>query len=372
VATIIQEPVDRNPMTEDWQRFIFRTTIQGGGFMCLLLDNMNTTGVPRILGGSRFEVNGSFFLTEADEEIQGAPMANAVNFIYAVPSGSFAAFRYSITRPSFDPRKGGWMDGTNRAVARVFPTDAETFWDKVLLDSEGAMRANNPNAIPTVGGVLVAEGGHGHIATAVLPPGAYYMQVRGGAGGRGGDGGNGGSQGAAAPGYPGAPGEWAAEPATHEHPFVLRRHAAAYLRRGLDGGHGANGGNGGNGSISGGGGGGGGSGKTGMPSFALIEGVGWITALGGRGGAGGAGGRGGRGGTQLGGAGGAAGAPPAIEHLVELGDRESAASQNGPSGSAGSTTGTTSSHGSGGAAGAGGSAFLPASSGAAAIYRIAT
>jgi len=270
-------------MTDDWQRFLFRTTIQGGGFILLQLDNMNTTGVPRVLQGSRFEISGSFFLTENDEDIGGSLVENQVNFIYAVPLGNSAHFVYSTDRPVFDPRRGGWMNGTDRAVARVFPTDENTFWDKVVLDSESSIRSHNQNIVPATGGTPVATGVVGRLITTMLPAGAYYVELQGGSGGRGGDGGSS----AASSNSLSSDRSGGAGGRGFENIFITPEFSKV-MGNTPDGENAINGINGSH-SI-GGTGGGGGGGKAGRLSYCHIERIGLLIARGGRGGNGGMGG----------------------------------------------------------------------------------
>ena len=292
MAVLITEPLDNNPLTEDWQKLLFRTTLQGGGFMLLSLSNMSNTGIPQVLQGSRFEMNGSFYQVQANMSITGTPVNNVTNFIYAVSHAGGATFRWSTNTPVYNPLLGGWYHSGNRAVAQAFPTNASTFWNKVILDRETFVRRWNPQSLPTTGGTLVATGGVNNIITTLLPPGAYYLELRGGQGGNGGNGGdvfiNVTFQFLGQPGSPGTVGT------SVVRAFAIDTFCSVALFVGRAGENGGNGeGLSGNMATQSARGGGGGSGKNGAPSFISIETIGLIHALGGIGGRGGNGGSGG-------------------------------------------------------------------------------
>jgi hypothetical protein len=43
-----------------------------------------------------------------------------VNYIYAIPGTGTATFTYSTTAPVWSPTKGGWYNGNNRAIAKLY------------------------------------------------------------------------------------------------------------------------------------------------------------------------------------------------------------------------------------------------------------
>ena len=171
------------------------------------------------------------------------------------------------------------MNGTDRAVARVFPTDENTFWDKVVLDSESSIRGHNPNTVPATGGTPVATGVVGRLITTMLPAGAYYVELQGGTGGRGGNGGSSGTSSSNWSNSSGGAGGVATEL------LLVNPAPSDTIGNTPDGANGAVGLNGF--SSNGGGGGGGGGGKTGRLSYCYIERIGLLIARGGRGGNGG-------------------------------------------------------------------------------------
>jgi hypothetical protein len=123
MAVMVQEPVNFPPKTDDWQRFLYRTTFQGGGFI-----QIEMNGTPEILQGSALEINGSFYKCEQDEEIanpynlQGQPL-----YIYAKPVTAGVCFYYSNNHPVIDASKSGRYgsadNGTDRCIA-YFENDA--------------------------------------------------------------------------------------------------------------------------------------------------------------------------------------------------------------------------------------------------------
>jgi hypothetical protein len=371
MAIKIAEPaVDRADLIE-WVKFIERTTVQGGGFDLLVLTNMANSGVPKVQAGSRFELNGVFYKCEIDENITGTPVNNAVNYIYAVPDGDECTFGYGTTGPVFDPSKGGWFNGNNRAVAKLFYTNAG-YNGKVILDSQAAMsRLNTEQSIPASGGLLVASGAVNTETQITLQPGAYRFEVAGGTGGNGGTGGTGGYTSGGGGGGAGRAGE------VNTAAIVLLAAESLYANTG---GNGPNGGDGsGGGAVGGGGGGGGGSSGLSYIRSTRLS----IMSRGGPGGGGGGGGGGGNGGTGGAGATGggvspggngaagvstfgspaAGGSGGAINAEFSLTYRLRNYSNSGGVGSSGSGTGA-------GGGGAGGSGLQSTSSGYTRIYRL--
>jgi len=348
MAVLVPEPSIEDPTIKDWEKLLSRVTFQAGGFMLLSLENMDSTGVPRVMQGSRFQINHALFLVETTESISGVPVLNQVNYVYAVPNGETATFVYSTTVPVFDPVFGGWYNGDRRAVAKMIYGANNTFWNKVILDTEGSIRNFNPNSdtLPTFGGKLIIEAGVvGGLVFDVLRPGAYYLEVRGG---KGGDGGNGGSDGR--DGEKGSQGDYGDYKTVS---FILTQYSMVALHRGNDGNNGGNGGYGySNGS-------GGGSGKNGKASYIHIENFGLLYMLGGRGGRGGSG----RGGGS-GGAGGGGGDSPARDKITWNGLTDAITSNNGIDGGAGNSGSNIT------AGGAGATTFLSTSSGYARIYKL--
>jgi hypothetical protein len=229
MAVQIAEPNDSNPNTEDWQTFLYRTTMQGGGFMCLFLTNINNSNPSMIQAGSRFEINSTFYqVNDADEAIAGDPVDGAVNYVYAIPQPNSAVFEYSVQEPFFDTLKGGWFSGTMRAVARMICFDG-SFYDKVILDSADSMLRHNNLLIPVQGGTLIGEGPVNDLLSLFLNPGVYRYELKGGKGGTGGT------------GYGGTPADEGEEGEIKTGILTLRENTEVTLSTG---GNGENGGNG--------------------------------------------------------------------------------------------------------------------------------
>jgi hypothetical protein len=362
MAVLIPEPSINDPTIEDWKKLLYRTAFQAGGFMSFSLENMDSTGVPRVIQGSRFQINHALFLVETTEDISGNLVPNQVNYVYAVPNGEKATFVYSTTTPVFDPVKGGWYkEQTDRAVAKMIYGVDNTFWNKIILDTEGSIRNFNPNSdtLPNFGGIKIIEADVDELKIDVLKPGAYYLEVMGGKGGKGGNGGNGGGE------YnPGADGAGGAEGDFKVVAFLLTQTSVVTLYRGANGANGTNGANGANSAGYTGSGGGGGAGKNGKASYIHIENLGFLYVLGGKGGAGGKGGNGRSFNTTAGGAGGESPQKDKLTTWNAL--RDEITSNNGLNGD----NGIDASGAKGGAGGKGATTFLNTSSGYARIYKL--
>jgi hypothetical protein len=194
MADIIVEPSNENPGTSDWQKNLLKMTMTTGGFLLIGLAEMDTPGVPVVMAGSRFEINGSFFCCPEDESVGGSPVKDSVNYIYAVPGpdGDVAAFRYGAEVPGWDAAKGGWYSGNDRAIAKFFCAGdgdgGAQYNGKVVLDSFGAMEAMNVmQAPPASGGYLYGEAGPANTPVEFdLGPGVWRIDLKGGWGGSGG------------------------------------------------------------------------------------------------------------------------------------------------------------------------------------------
>lgn len=203
MATKIAEPEINRANLEDWLTFIARTTKQGGGFICLELTEMDTSGKPAIKAGSRLEVNHVFYeVGPGNEEITGtltAPAYNGNSYIYTNinTNNDSIGFKFSNTPPVWSAEKGGWYSGNDRAVAKFFFTNNQ-YNGKVILDSHNAMSMVNtkqtfsspPTGVSAITRTAIGEWDHD------LPPGIYRYSVKGGDSGAGGDGGDGGEGGA--------------------------------------------------------------------------------------------------------------------------------------------------------------------------------
>jgi hypothetical protein len=325
------------------------------GHIMLGLTGMADTTRPKIADGSVFEVNGAFYKCAADEDIAPSPTPspNKKNYIYAVPDGDSASFTFmaNAPEPSWNAKKGGWYNGNNRAVARIFyqiEAGVGKYYDKIVLDSYAAGASSSSNApIPNPSPGQTPDVTFNTVGnfTTLLLPGGYHVVMKGPSGGDGGDGGDGGSSGAA--GYSGQVG-------MDGQNLVVKFEVAEQFSLGVEiyprGERGVDGGNGGSGAVgSPGGGGGGGSGGGGGGPVRLYGQVNYV-CNGGLGGVGGGGGKGGPNNTGgNGGSGGQAGYPPPLLNFRPEGTP-------GGNGSAGSGAGG----GSGGLGGAPGGKYAAA------------
>jgi hypothetical protein len=155
--------------------------------LSLSLTNLDNSSAPKVQAGSVFGVNGGLFYVPdgADEAISGTP-ATGQNYVYAVPKDGGAAFQYSATKPVWSATKGGWYNGNNRAVAKVYYVSSQ-YNNKVLLDRQEAMyEMNKIQPVPTSGGTLVVTGVVNEVKSVTLEPGRYRYEIKAGKGGNGG------------------------------------------------------------------------------------------------------------------------------------------------------------------------------------------
>jgi hypothetical protein len=192
------------------------------GHIMLGLTGMADTTLPKIADGSVVEVNGAFYgCKNGDETIGGqtALVSGKKNYIYAVPNGDAASFTFlssgtTPTEPSWNAKKGGWYNGNNRAVARIFYLNGQ-YYDKIVLDNYAAGASFGGNTpVPDYGGTCLAWYGNlsalpdednppikerqPGVYTLVLAPGGYRVSMGGADGANGGSGGYGGGIGSQA------------------------------------------------------------------------------------------------------------------------------------------------------------------------------
>lgn len=134
--TLITEPNNTIPATIDWQLLISKTTKVMGECAKFRLTNMTADTEPQIESGSRFEINGSYYECSSAENITGwsSMGLNRFVYIYATPSGGSVTLSYSETAPTFDSAKGGWFNGTARALFKLFKTTATGWTAKRYVD----------------------------------------------------------------------------------------------------------------------------------------------------------------------------------------------------------------------------------------------
>jgi hypothetical protein len=287
MAIIIEEPDRNNATPDEWRCMGQDLEAFTGGLLLVGVENIDTSGEPKILAGSRFEVNGRKYIcpiNNGNESISGSASNNVTNYIYAIPSGSgdqsTLLFQYSTTTPTWNAAKGGWYSGNNRAIAKLFySSNGPVYGGKVILDSFNAMMfINTKQDVPVTGGWMASQGGVNQETIVTLPSGLYRYELKGGTGGSGGNGGK--VDGGTATGGAGAEGE------IKTGEFKVGIAATCLLSTGGNGADGGNGGDVSSGITAGGGGGGGGS--SGGGSYIVFNDF-LVFALGGSGGGGGGG-----------------------------------------------------------------------------------
>jgi len=303
----ITEPTKDDASVDDWYKIIARTTFQGGGFLKVMLRNLNTAGEPVIVKGSRLELNGAFFVALEDAPVDGLEETDDERwvFIYArfMPNDDpnqpgECVFEYGDEMPVYDESKCAWYnENHDRAIAKMYKR-SDGLWGKVLLHDYENMFDENFTVLPDSGGTLTASGGinvgQNNATRIEVDTGVYLYDLKGGKGGRG--------------GYQlwsGTPGQGAYGEEKKGH-FIFRQKTLVEMSAGGDGDDGENGqgDSGGGDSESGGGG-----GASGGSSYIYVNGT-IIIVEGGSGGggcgadgtgSGGGGGGGGGGGYGIGG-----------------------------------------------------------------------
>ncbi|MDR3342565.1 MAG: hypothetical protein LBT14_07235 [Treponema sp.] len=173
-------------VTTGYQRQNTLLYATNAGYINIGLTNIDNTSAPQIMDGSVIEVNGAVYKCNGNESIAGTPTNNQVNYIYIVPNGTTASFSYSSTAPTWNPAKGSWYNGNNRAIGKLFYTSSQ-YNGKVILDSYNAMNMINTNqSIPLTGGRSMVTGVINSEVGTVLFPGVYRYDLKGGKGGNGG------------------------------------------------------------------------------------------------------------------------------------------------------------------------------------------
>jgi hypothetical protein len=103
-----------------------KSTFVGRGHITLGVNSDDGT----IFAGSQVECGNSLYFCDQDELPAG--VSESSSHIYIVPDNNSASFIFSATPPVFNPTKGAFYDGDNRAVAQ----NTSTGW--VAMGSNGA------------------------------------------------------------------------------------------------------------------------------------------------------------------------------------------------------------------------------------------
>jgi hypothetical protein len=165
-----------------------KASFYGKGYINIMLSNMDNTDIPLLLQGSMLECGGVLFVGDSDTSITGTPSSEQ-NYIYFNPSTM--ELSYSINVPTWNTVKGGWYNGNDRAVAKLFYcVSGNQFNGKVILDSYNTMvLINTTQPLPTNGGNLIATvTKEAEVQIIPLLTGAYRFELKGARGGNGGAG----------------------------------------------------------------------------------------------------------------------------------------------------------------------------------------
>jgi hypothetical protein len=162
-----------------------KASFYGRGYINVTLSNINDSGVPVLLQGGMFECGNVLNVVDTDTYIPLTP-SSGQNYIYFNPATR--ELSYSTATPTWNTIKGGWYNGNNRAIAKLFYTSSQ-YNGKVILDSYNAMRViNKEQAVPTTGGSQLSLSTYPlQVRSILLPAGAYRFDMQAGRGGRGGN-----------------------------------------------------------------------------------------------------------------------------------------------------------------------------------------
>jgi hypothetical protein len=217
MAELIAYPKIGEANLIEWRVMIQDLEIFTGGLLLIDVENINNNLAPRIKASSlleaKLDINGSRYKCTSTEGMANGAANNAQNYIYARANGNTASFLYGTEEPQWNPAKGGWYNGNDRAVVKLFVTGGQ-YNNKVILDSYNAMFAvNTKQLLSNITAAGVAVFNHSNTIGEWehdLAPGMYKYSVKGGHGGAGGDGGAAGTPGSpslvADPGDTGNPG----------------------------------------------------------------------------------------------------------------------------------------------------------------------
>lgn len=190
MAVMIQEPANANPVTNDWQKIILKLTQTTGGLMLVDFTEKQTTGIPKIKQGSRFELNGSFFIVKSDETIQEWGNVNNNIWVYCYLRAlgfEQGEFYWSPEQPAYQVEKGGWFHPTNneRAILSARKVNNTTCRAKALIGQVFKYPVPDEKT-----GTQIASNANSGSVIANIETGWYRAELKGGKGGQAGNGGN--------------------------------------------------------------------------------------------------------------------------------------------------------------------------------------
>jgi hypothetical protein len=307
MARMLEEPLDVDPTKQDWQMALLKMTVTTAGLMLVDYSEKQTTSHQiKILQGSRFELNGSFYKVEEDETIQDWNLIsnNSWCYVYLRILGlDQAGFYWSKDKPTYQVEKGGWFHPSNneRAILSARKVSLEICRTKALVGKR--FLYPRPNELT---GTQIATNSSIQTSSVNIEAGWYRIVMTGGRGGNGGSGGSSGTysdsfgiptESTNGSGTPGRGESGAGGSSGNSRTFYLwLEEGALELRPGRSGANGNGGTSGSSGSSTtrgAGDGGDGGDGADGESSVLLNNGIVVAIVEGGNGGSGGSGGKGG-------------------------------------------------------------------------------
>jgi len=172
----------------------FLDLASGLGFFDAQLVNPSDTDAPRIKGNSSFDINGMIVNIPADTSIDSAlPAEGCVIYLYAYRVGNDVMFEYSTQSPVYLKGKGGYYNGTRRALWKMLflPDDGNKFLFKTYIDNQWPHLATNvignsadlTSPFPVI--YSLSGSNNPSPGTITLQPGMYAIRLTGAGGGGG-------------------------------------------------------------------------------------------------------------------------------------------------------------------------------------------
>ena len=187
---MILEPADSNPDTTAWMQLLSKLTSTTRGLFLVDFTEKRTSEIPKIVAGSMFELNGSFYQVPADEEIVNYnSVGNGFTYAYAEAMGSgIARFFFDGTPPEYQVQKGGWYhpEQNMRCLMSCYKQSNTLCRTKALIGAETPFFSE---PIDTTGVQIANTNTIQRIIKMDVEAGYYRVVIKGANGGNGGTGG---------------------------------------------------------------------------------------------------------------------------------------------------------------------------------------
>jgi len=162
------------------------------GYFSVTLANPSDTEAPVIRGGSRFEMNGSYYTVSSNTAVAASAISNTcIVYVYARLVFNQLEFVYSTTPPSYDGYKKGYYSGLSRCLFKfVFIRDSTNkYFAKIPVHNNWShLNYQTVESTPLSSQSLsqhyfLSGTGNPQQHTVTLPAGVYLFTLSGAAGG---------------------------------------------------------------------------------------------------------------------------------------------------------------------------------------------